>query len=345
MLYGISAAAIALLLTALLAALLRAPARWSRLVDRRRQREVPLSGGVAVVVVTGVVVCGYGWVEGVPTGGEVRELLVAGGVVALLGLVDDVWRLRRRVLFAGTAAAAACVVPYGETGVGTGLLAVVWVAGMALGFRGVDHADGLAGTVGVVTAFGVGVCAAVEVMDGIAVLMSVLAAALTGFLMHNWHPARVGLGACGAMPAGFVIALGAVYARAGSGIGESAGVLFALTALVCGDAGLVLLSRRLAGRPVLRGGPDHLAHRLRRLGLTAPGASLLLGAAALSGVAVGVLAHAGWVGDDALWWVAGAALVVVFAVSRVSVYPSRGPKAPRREMSPQVRAPLRVRNG
>lgn len=136
MLYGITAAAIALLFTALLAALLRAPARWSRLVDRRRQREVPLSGGVAVVVVTGAVVCAYGWVEGVPTGREVRELLVAGGVVALLGLVDDVWRLRRRVLFAGTAAAAACVVPYGETGVGTGLLAVVWVAGLTLGFRG-----------------------------------------------------------------------------------------------------------------------------------------------------------------------------------------------------------------
>jgi UDP-GlcNAc:undecaprenyl-phosphate GlcNAc-1-phosphate transferase len=341
-LYGITAAATALLLTALLAALLRAPARWLRLHERRRQREVPLSGGVAVVVVTGAVVSAGGWVEGVPIGSEVRELLVAGGVVALLGLVDDVWRLRRRVLVAGTAVAAACVVPYGETGVGTGLLAVVWVVALTLGFRGIDHADGLAGTVGVVTAFGVGVCAAVEVMDGIAALMSVLAAALTGFLLHNWHPARVALGACGAMPAGFVIAVGAVYTRAGFGIGESAGVLFALTALVCADAGLVLLSRRLAGRAVLRGGPDHLAHRLRRLGLTAPATTLLLGIGAFSGVLVGVLTHAGWVGTDALWWVAGVALVVVLAVSRVSVYASRSPRC---EMSPQVRAPLRVRNG
>ncbi|GGX13332.1 MraY family glycosyltransferase [Streptomyces lomondensis] len=336
MLYGITAAATALLFTALLAAVLRTPARRLRLVERRRQREVPLSGGVAVVVVTGSVVGVKEWGS---AGSGIGGLLVAGGVVALLGLVDDVWRLRPRVLVAGTGVAAACVVPYGETGVGTGLLAVVWVVGVTFAFRGLDHADGLAGTVGVVTAFGVAACAAIDVLDGVAVLMSVLAAALTGFLLHNWHPARVALGSCGSMPAGFVIALGLVHVRAGFGLGESAGVLFALTALVSADAVLVLLARRLGGRSVVRSGPDHLAHRLRRLGLTVPGATLLLGSGAFSGVLVGVLAHAGWVGADALWWVAGVALVVAFALSRVPVY------AARRTVSPQVSAPLRVRNG
>ncbi|MFI7016761.1 MraY family glycosyltransferase [Streptomyces sp. NPDC050164] len=305
MLYGIVAAATALLLAALLAALLRAPALRLRVLDRRRQGEVPLSGGV----------------------------------VAVLGLVDDVWRLRRRVLVAGTAVAAACVAPYGETGIGGGLLAAGWVVGVTFAFRGLDHADGLAGSAGVLTAFGVAACAAVEVMDGIAVLMSVLAAALTGFLLRDWHPARAALGACGSMSAGFVLAAGAVYTRAGFGVGESAGVLFALTAVVCADAVLVLLSRRLGGRAVLRSGPDHLAHRLRWLGLTVPGATVLLGAGAFSGVLVGVLAHAGWVGGDALWWVAGLALVAVFALSRVPVY------ADRRTVSPQARAPLRVRSG
>ncbi|MET9759483.1 MraY family glycosyltransferase [Streptomyces sp. NPDC006372] len=343
MLYGIAAAATALLLTALLAALLRPPARRLRLFDRRRQREVPLSGGPAVVLVTGAVVGAGHWIGVAPAlDDEVLELLVAGGVVALLGFVDDVWRLRRRVLALGTAVAAACVVPYGETGVGSGLLAVGWVVCVTLGFRGLDHADGLAGAVGVVTAFGAGACAAIEVMDGIAVLMSALAAALTGFLVHNWHPARAALGSCGSMSAGFVLAAGAVYARAGQGLGESAGVLFALTAVVGADAVLVLVARRSAGRAVLRSGPDHLGHRLRRLGLTAPGATLLLAAGAFSGVFVGVLAHAGWVGTDALWWVAGVAVTVVLALSRVRVY---GPRSPGRSVSPQVSAPLRVRNG
>ncbi|WP_437017952.1 undecaprenyl/decaprenyl-phosphate alpha-N-acetylglucosaminyl 1-phosphate transferase [Streptomyces sp. enrichment culture] len=339
MLYGITAAATALLLAALLSAALRAPALRLRLVERRRQRDVPLSGGVAVVLVTGLVV-GAGERLGLaPPADGTPGVLAAAGAVALLGLVDDVWRLRRRVLAVGTGVAAACVVPYGETGVGTGLLAVVWVVAVVFGLRGLDHADGLAGTAGVVAAFGVAACAAVEGMDGVAGVMSVLAAALTGFLLHNWHPARVGLGSCGSMSAGFVIAVGAVYARAGSGVAESAGVLFALTALVGADAVLVLGARRLGGRGVLRRGPDHLAHRLRRLGLTAPWVSLLLGTGALSATLVGVLAHAGRIGSGALWWVAGGALVVVFALSRVPVY------GPRRSVSPQLSGPLRVRNG
>ncbi|MFI8166621.1 MraY family glycosyltransferase [Streptomyces sp. NPDC085931] len=336
MLYGIAAAATALLLTALLAAALRTPALRLRLVERRRQREVPLSGGVALVLVTGGVAGVQQWgADGSGIGG----LLAAGGAVALLGLADDVWRLRRRVLAMGTAVAAACAVPYGETGVGPGLLAVVWAVGVTLAFRGLDHADGLAGTAGVVTAFGVAACAAVDVLDGVAGLMSVLAAALTGVLLHSWHPARVALGSCGAMPAGFVIALGLVHVRAGFGLGESAGVLFALTALASADAVLVLLARRLDGRPVVRGGPDHLGHRLRRFGLTVPGVTLLLGFAALSAVVVGVLAHAERVGGQALWWVAGGALVLVLALFRVPVHTGR------RSVSPQVRGPLRVRNG
>ncbi|MEV5354406.1 MraY family glycosyltransferase [Streptomyces sp. NPDC086081] len=336
MLYGIVAAATALLLTALLAAALRTPALRLRLVERRRQCEVPLSGGVALVLVTGGVAGVQQWgADGSGIGG----LLAAGGAVALLGLADDVWRLRRRVLAMGTAVAAACAVPYGETGVGPGLLAVVWAVGVTLAFRGLDHADGLAGTAGVVTAFGVAACAAVDVLDGVAGLMSVLAAALTGVLLHNWHPARVALGSCGAMSAGFVIALGLVHVRAGFGLGESAGVLFALTALASADAVLVLLARRLDGRPVVRGGPDHLGHRLRRLGLTVPGVTLLLGFAALSAAVVGVLAHAERVGGQALWWVAGGALVVVLALFRVPVHTGR------RSVSPQVRGPLRVRNG
>ncbi|WP_086561788.1 MraY family glycosyltransferase [Streptomyces africanus] len=339
MLYGIVAAATALLLTALLTAVLRVPARRLRLFDRRRRRDVPLCGGVAVALGAGAVLWGGERAGAVTLGPEAAGLLLAGGAVALLGLADDVRRLRRRVLVAGTTVAAACVVPYGDMGIGGGLLAVGWVVCVTFAFRGLDHADGLAGSVGVVTAFGVAACAAVEVRDGIAVLMSVLAAALTGFLLHNWHPARAALGACGAMSAGFVLAAGAVHTRAGLGLGESAGVLFALTAVAGADAVLVLLSRRLGGRPVVRSGPDHLAHRLRRLGLTVPGATVLLGAGAFSGVLVGVLAHAGRIGSDALWWVAGGALLVVFALSRVPVY------ADRRTVSSQVRAPLRVRNG
>ncbi|MFI7499123.1 MraY family glycosyltransferase [Streptomyces sp. NPDC049687] len=321
MLYGIAAATTALLLAALLAALLRVPALRLGLVERRqRQRRVPLSGGLAVVVTTCLVaVAGDRW--GIaPLGGDIGVLLVAGGAVAGLGLVADVWRLRARFLVLGTAVAAAFVVPYGDTGAVAGTVAVGWITCVALAFRSLDHADGVAGTVGVVTAFGAAACAAVEVMDGFAVLLSVLAAALTGFLMHNWPPARVALGACGSLFAGFLLAAAAVTVRAGQDAAEGVGVLFALTAVAVADAVLVAVARRLAGRPLPRGGPDHLAHRLRRLGLTPQGATVAIGVAAFCGVLVGTLAHTGWMGAQAVWWVAGGVLAVVLALLRVSVY-------------------------
>jgi len=338
-LYGILAATTALLLSALLAALLRVPALRARIVDRRRARPVPLLGGLAVVIAVAAVTWGCDWTGVAPLGGGVGGLLTAGSAVAALGLVADVWRLRTRVLLIGTAVAAACVVPYGELGVPGGLLAAAWIVFVAAAFKGLDHADGLAGTVGVVTAFGVGACAAMEVMDGLAVLLSVLAAALTGFLMHNWHPARIALGACGSLFTGFVLASAAVVTRSGHDLASSAGVLFALTAVASADAVLVLLSRRLAGRALLRGGPDHLAHRLRRLGLTPQGAVVLLSVGGFSGVLVGVLVHNGWAGESAVMWVAGGALAVVLGLLKVSVY------GVRRAGSPQVSAQLRVRNG
>ncbi|MEU5752143.1 MraY family glycosyltransferase [Streptomyces sp. NPDC047829] len=329
MLYGIAAATASFLLAALLAALLRAPALRLALVDRRRQRPVPLLGGAAVVLVTGAVAWTGDRTGVVPLGPDVGRLLAAGLAVGALGLAADVWRLRRRWLLAGTAVAAACAVPYGETGPVAGGLAVGWIAVVAVAFRGLDHADGVAGTVGVVTAFGVGACAAAELMDGLAVLLLALAAALTGFLLHNWHPARIALGACGALFAGFLLAGATVFTRAGHEPLAGVGVAFALTALAGVDAVLVLLSRRLAGRPLLRGGPDHLAHRLRRLGLTPQGAVVVLAVASFCGVLVGVLVHTGWAGRVAVLWVAGGAVAGTAALLRVRVYGVRGVRGAR----------------
>lgn len=354
MLYGIAAATTALLLAAFLSALLRLPALRLGVIDRRRQRPLPLLGGLSVVLATGLVVAGWEWAGVAPLGPEIRRLLIAAGAVALLGLVADVRRVKARFLVGGTAVAAACVVPYGETGFLLGVPAIGLIVLVAVGFKALDHADGLAGTVGVVTAFGVGVLAAAEVMDELAVLLSVLAAALTGFLMHNWPPARIGFGACGSLFVGFVLAASAVMARAGRDPVSSVGILYSLTALATADVLLVTLSRRLAGRPLLRGAPDHLAHRLRRLGLTPQGATVLLGVAAFAGVLVGVLVHMGWLAESGLYWVGAVALIAVLGLLRIKVYgPRRQSSFPlggtmgtsTHVTSTQVRAQLRVRNG
>ncbi|OSP44946.1 undecaprenyl-phosphate alpha-N-acetylglucosaminyl 1-phosphate transferase, partial [Streptomyces sp. 13-12-16] len=121
MLYGIAAAATSLLLSALLAELLRVPALRLGIVDRRRRLALPLSGGTAVVLAT-VLVAGLGDRAGyAPLGTGIGRLLAAGAWIGVLGLAADVWRLRWWVPLAGTAVAAALVVPYAETGVVRGV--------------------------------------------------------------------------------------------------------------------------------------------------------------------------------------------------------------------------------
>ncbi|MDX3646491.1 MraY family glycosyltransferase, partial [Streptomyces sp. MB09-02B] len=197
----------------------------------------------------------------------------------MFGLVGDVWRLPAVVRAAGVVVGAALVVPYHELGVLGGMVGVAWIVLVVHGFKGMGRSDGVLGVVGAVTAFALSGCAAAEVMDGLATLFSVLAAALTGFLMHNWPPARVVIGTAGALFVGFLLAGGVLHVYA-VGYGAGVGAPFALTAVATADAVLVLVSRKRAGRELWRGGPDHLAHRLRRIGLTPPGAVVALGVAA-----------------------------------------------------------------
>ncbi|GGZ13034.1 undecaprenyl/decaprenyl-phosphate alpha-N-acetylglucosaminyl 1-phosphate transferase [Streptomyces poonensis] len=327
MLYGILTAASALLLASALAAATRVPALRLGLAERRRARGVPLSGGVALVAATGAVAGAGAWAGGAPLGaGDGGRLLLAALGLAVLGLAADLRGPRGlpfRIRVAGIAVAAAVVVPYDEIGLLLALPSIGWIVLVVHAFKGLGRCDGALGAVGIVTAFTAAACAAAEVMDGLAALLSVLAAALTGVLMHNWPPARVLIGECGALFAGFLIAGGVVLVQGAHG-GAGPGVPFALTAMVSADAVLVLVARHRAGRPLWRSAPDHLAHRLRRLGLTAQGAVVVLGATTLASAFVGLAVHMLWMGPAAALWVAAVAAVTVLGLLRVPVYGDGG---------------------
>ncbi len=63
-----------------------------------------------------------------------------------------------------------------------------------------------------------------------------------------------------------------------------------------------------------RGRPDHLGHRLRRLGLAPRAVPVLLGAGSAGGALVAVCVHTGRLSPGAAWWVAAAAAVLVLVL-------------------------------
>lgn len=161
--------------------------------------------------------------------------------------------------------------------------------------------------------------------EGLGMVTAALAGACLGFLGHNWHPARIFLGDAGSLFLGFTLSSAAVVLHAGAdGPTGLLGVWLA-TLIATADTALVMLSRRMAGRPLLQGGTDHAAHRLRRVGLTVPRAVLLLCGIATLGCLAGALVLSGSPPGITL---GGAAMAAVTIVGSLIMLPAVGPLAP-----------------
>jgi UDP-GlcNAc:undecaprenyl-phosphate GlcNAc-1-phosphate transferase len=202
-------------------------------------------------------------------------LLLASSVVLVLGLVDD----RRGVepttrLVVEIAAALILILDVsGNPGLLFLLLGGALVVFAINSVNLFDGLDGLVGSVALVTAAGLAIAAQGRGADFVAPLT--LAAALAGFLVLNWHPARVFLGDAGAYFVGLYLAH--LILEVSDGPVElvlTAGFLgaFAIDLLV------TLLRRRLNKRPLFLGDRSHIYDQLRDRGMSVPMIALLAAA-------------------------------------------------------------------
>lgn len=194
-------------------------------------------------------------------------------------------------------------------------LTVVFTVGLVNACNLMDNSDGACAATAGAAAGALGVAAALGGDPALAALAFALAGACAGFLPYNLaSPSRIFLGDGGSMPIGLLLAAAVMSLPGAGGLGFAllpvAVVLAGLPAL---DTALVIASRRRRGVPVMTGGNDHLAHRLRaRLGCARRAAGALAVAQALlvgAGAALAALpAPAAAVGSIAL---IGAGIVAI----------------------------------
>jgi UDP-GlcNAc:undecaprenyl-phosphate GlcNAc-1-phosphate transferase len=254
----------------------------------------PATGGIALCA--GLLAgAGVAWA----LGGGSRDLLVlvTGATLAfLLGLADDATTFKPRIKLYGQVAIAfggayAGLAPGWAPGwLGIPLAAFVLVAAMN-SVNLLDNIDGLAaGTSGAAAA---GVIAAGSIVTGHAPLAAIaLCGACAGFLPFNYRPGRKALlfmGDSGSHLLGFALG-GCVLLVAGAGsfsVGRSLIVPALLVSVPVLDTSLVMIVRRLEGRPLSVGGRDHLSHRLVYRGLSDAAAVALLVGVSISSAAIG----------------------------------------------------------
>lgn len=303
---------------------------------RRAPRAAALrrTGGATVVLGVGTAAGGAQWLGAVDdSAGSVAGLLAGAGIVAALGLVHDLKPFRAALRLPVQTAAAVLVVCLSGLSPAAGVLAVLWIVLVTNAFALLDHADGLLTTVGLVTAAGLLACAAVGGSPALALLPATLVAGLAGFLLHNWHPARLRLGASGAQFTGFALAASGALIQTAAPSGRAAwAALPVLATVALADTALVLISRRRAARSLLRDTDDHIAHRLRRVRVTVPGTAVLLGLWAAVPVTTATLVYAELLHPALLLPPLAGTAAAVFALLRIPAY------APLRTARPRTAA-------
>lgn len=246
-------------------------------------------------------------------------LLAASGLVFVLGVVDDRIQLPPRVrlaveVAAGIVLAIAADFPSDLDAVEIGVV-VVLVVGAINAVNLFDGLDGLVGSSGLLAGLGLAALAALRSLDVAYGL--ILAGALAGFLVFNWHKARVFLGDNGAYSVGVFLVYGMVVV--------SAGVLDVELLVTLGVLGVfaldlvgTILRRRLAGAPLFLGDRSHLYDQLNDRGRTVPAVTLTMAA-----VQVGFLAVMLAVDAFSSPWLVAAVWVVVALVA-LAIMRSRG---------------------
>lgn len=210
-----------------------------------------------------------------PDSSKLLALLAGGTVVALLGLVDDLFTLGPGLKFVVQLAAAALLYLFGvrlefmpSHPILGFLLTVFWVTLVTNALNLVDIMDGLAAGLALTACLGFVIVPFVNDQSYVPLAAAGLGGALLGFLPYNIQPARIYMGDSGALFIGFILsglAMGHGYSQVNT-VALSAPLLILGVPLY--DTLLVMGLRTLKGRSVFRGSNDHLALRLRALGLS-----------------------------------------------------------------------------
>lgn len=259
---------------------------------RVHDRATPRLGGVAVALGLLVGAVAYGVLFGLDallailTRDQLLAFLLPCLLVFLVGLVDDIRGLSPTSRLAVEAVAATFLVqagyvidnvanPFGDP-IDLGLFAmpltVMWLVGVTNAYNLIDGLDGLLGSVSFAALVGIAAVAFLGERSASGILAAALAGSVLGFLVWNWHPARIFMGDSGSLLIGFAIAaLSIKVARNKIGAGTLAlHVPLLLCGLPIAETLLTLARRHISGRPYFSGDRSHIHHVLLNKGLAVP---------------------------------------------------------------------------
>lgn len=218
---------------------------------------------------------------GEPIEREIKPLLLGSVVIYLVGLIDDLYDLKPIIKLIGQILAATVVVSYGVTidfislPIGPTIhfgwlgipITIFWIVAITNAINLIDGLDGLAAGVSVIALATIAFIAILQGNIFIIMICSVLIGSLLGFLVFNFHPAKIFLGDSGALLIGFII--GFVSLLGFKNI-TFISLFFPIVILAVPfiDTLFAMIRRVKKGHHIMQADKSHLHHKLLDLGYT-----------------------------------------------------------------------------
>lgn len=216
-------------------------------------------------------------------------ILLGATIITILGLIDDKKGLKATIKLLGQVIAGVVLLWYGIRIVGINnpfgktylefslylsfIITIIWTVTFINSVNLIDGLDGLAAgvvviasiTFFVITLFQIDKQSNVAIsnrLELVAIMALALVGSTSGFLLYNFHPAKIFMGDTGSMFLGFI--LGAITIM--GTLKTVAAIALLVPIMVIGlpllDTFLTILRRLKKRRPLLQADREHLHHRL-----------------------------------------------------------------------------------
>lgn len=265
---------------------------------KSHDKSTPLLGGAAIFITFYIVLIGHvvavswlwpwgpAWLAqklamllGEDHGQKMVGILLAGAMIFILGIVDDLHVLRPWFKLLGQIAAALVLVFFGmrihlfylHDVFSSSFITVLWVVLIVNSMNLLDNMDGLSGGVSIIAA--ITFFLSVQPYDTgfmVRFMLVIFAGAVGGFLFFNLPPARIFMGDAGAMFNGYLLATVAVVGTFHiEGVNSRAAVVSPVLALSVPlfDTLSVVWIRWRNGDSIMLGDKRHFSHRLVEVGM------------------------------------------------------------------------------
>ncbi|MFZ7943814.1 glycosyltransferase family 4 protein [Neobacillus sp. 19] len=250
--------------------------------DKPNQRKVhqkimPRLGGLAIYIsfIIGMLILS-------PDNANALPIIFGSIIIIITGILDDVLELSAKVKFIAQIAAAAVVVVWGgvdvdfinlpfggqiQFGYLSIPIAIIWIVGITNAINLIDGLDGLAAGVSSIALITISGMAMIMGNGFVTVVAAIVLASTLGFLLYNFHPAKIFMGDTGALFLGYMISVLSLL-----GFKNVAIISFIVPIIILGvpisDTFFAILRRIVNKKPLSAPDKSHLHHCLLRSGFT-----------------------------------------------------------------------------